>query len=80
MRQKVKSELVHIAEWPWPQAQLRMSYWSMRMASLGRKAAKAQLAGATPLQIVERCIESLKPHYPEHKFEFDRAFFENVSQ
>lgn len=78
MREKVKAELVHIPDWPFPQAQLRMAYWNERMASLGRKAKKANLVGATPHQIVARCIEVLQPFYPDHKFEYDPTFFKKA--
>ena len=78
MRNRVKTELVHIPDWPFPQAQLRMAYWNERMASLGRKAKKANLVGATPLQIVKRCVEALQPLYPDHRFEYDATYFKGA--
>jgi len=37
MREKVMRELEHIPDWPKPQKDLRMVYWSLRMHSLGKK-------------------------------------------
>ena len=52
-----------------------MNYWNARMASLGRK----QQETGTPMEIVERCIETLKPLYPDHVFEFDGSYFRSIS-
>lgn len=76
MRAKVRNELAHIPDWPAPQRELRMVYWSKRMASLGRK---RQVEG-TALDVVRRCIDTLKPHHPDHAFQYDEEFFRSVGE
>lgn len=75
MRSTVRVELAHIPDWPQPQRELRMIYWNLRMASLGRR---RQVEG-TPLDIVERGIGMLKRDYPGHNFEYDRTYFESLA-
>jgi hypothetical protein len=76
MRAKVRAELAHIPDWPAPQRELRMVYWSMRMASLGRK---RQVVG-TALDVVRQSIESLKDRHPDHTFQYDEAYFRSASE
>lgn len=75
MRAKVRAELAHIPDWPEPQRELRMLYWNLRMASLGRK---RQVEG-TALDIVERCIDRLRSDHPDHTFEYDAAYFKSIA-
>lgn len=76
MRAKVRTELAHIPDWPQPQGDLRMVYWSRRMASLGAK----QREAGTPLEIVRRCIAQLEPDHPGHQFEYDESYFQSISE
>lgn len=76
MRAKVRNELAHIPDWPAPQRELRMVYWSMRMASLGRK---RQVVG-TALDVVRQSIDALQPHHPDHMFQYDDAFFRSLGE
>jgi hypothetical protein len=76
MRSKVRAELAHIPDWPQPQRELRMVYWSRRMASLGAKRREE----GTPLEIVRRCIAQLEPDHAGHRFEYDELYFEFISQ
>lgn len=75
MRAKVRSELAHIPDWPEPQRELRMAYWNLRMANLGRK----RRVDGTALEVVRRCIGILQPSHPGHRFEFDERYFRTVS-
>ncbi len=76
MREKVRAELAHIPDWPAPQRELRMVYWSMRMASLGRK---RQVEG-NALDIVQRSIATLKDHHPAHTFQYDEGYFRSAAE
>jgi hypothetical protein len=76
MRAKVRGELAHIPDWPQPQGELRMVYWSKRMASLGAKHREK----GTPLEILRRCIAQLEPDHAGHRFEYDEHYFELISK
>jgi hypothetical protein len=76
MRAKVRGELAHIPDWPQPQRELRMAYWSRRMASLGAKRREE----GTPLEIVKRCIAQLEPDHVGHRFEYDEVYFRSISE
>ena len=71
MREAVLSELEHIPNWPEPQGELRMVYWSRRMHSLGRKVNRQK----TAKEVLDESIASLKEDYPDFKFEYDEQFF-----
>ncbi len=51
-----------------------MVFWSMRMASLGRK---RQVVG-NALEVLRQSIASIQPHYPDHTFQYDEAFFTSL--
>ena len=74
MRSVVRTELAHIPDWPYPQRELRMAYWNMRMANLGRK---RQVEGSA-LDIVRQCIGLLERHHPGHSFEYDEPYFRRI--
>ncbi len=76
MREQVRGELAHIPDWPAPQRELRMVYWSMRMASLGRK---RQVVG-TALEVVRQSIAAVQPHHPGHTFQYDETFFSSLDE
>lgn len=71
MREIVLQELEHIPNWPEPQGELRMVYWSRRMHSLGRKVDKQK----TAREVLEESIASLRIDYPDSIFEYDEEFF-----
>ncbi|MBA7519659.1 hypothetical protein ES705_11739 [subsurface metagenome] len=71
MRAEVLKELQYIPDWPYPQGELRMAYWSWRMNSLGKKATIIKSA----TQILNECITNLKRDYPDFKFKYDENFF-----
>ena len=76
MRETVLKELEHIPNWPGPQAELRMVYWSRRMHSLGRKADRQK----TAKEVLEESIDSLKRDYPNFRFEYDAEFFNKAEE
>jgi DNA polymerase elongation subunit (family B) len=71
MRKKVKDELEHISNWPEPQGELRMIYWSRRMHSLSEKVVPKQ----TAKEVLQECISYLKDKYPDSQFNYDEDFF-----
>jgi len=71
MQEKAKEELKHIPDWPEPQGELRMIYWTRRMRSLGKKAERKQ----TAKEVLEECISDLKDDYPDLQFNYDEDFF-----
>ena len=71
MREIVLRELEHIPNWPEPQGELRMVYWSRRMHSLGRKVTRQK----TAKEVLDESIASLRGDYPDFKFEYDKQFF-----
>ncbi|HUU18147.1 MAG TPA: hypothetical protein VMW72_13435 [Sedimentisphaerales bacterium] len=71
MREMVKEELEHIPDWPEPQNELRMIYWTRRMHSLGKKAKSEQ----TAKEVLEECISDSKTKYPDFQFLYDESFF-----
>jgi len=72
MRALVRAELAHIPDWPKPhQSELRMSYWLLRMHSLGKKARAEKSA----LEVLQECITVLRQQYPDVQFDYDAAFF-----
>jgi hypothetical protein len=75
MRVKVRAELAHIPDYPAPQGDLRMVFWSMRMASLGRK---RQVVG-NAMEVLQQAIATVQPHHPHHKFQYDEAFFSSLN-
>jgi len=71
MREEVLKELQYIPDWPFPQGELRMAYWSRRMNSLGKKATVKKNA----TQVIEECITYLKKDYKDFEFKYDENFF-----
>ena len=71
MRETVLRELEHIPNWPEPQGELRMVYWSRRMHSLGRKVNREK----TAKEVLEESISALRRDYPDFRFEYDEQFF-----
>ena len=71
MREIVLGELEHIPNWPEPQGELRMVYWSLRMHSLGKKVNRQK----TAKEVLHESITSLQGDYPDFKFEYDKEFF-----
>ncbi len=76
MREIVLKELEHIPNWPEPQAELRMVYWSRRMHSLGRKVDRPK----TAKEVLEESIASLRGEYPNVRFEYDGEFFDKAEE
>ena len=75
MRAKVKEELEHIPQWPEPQGELRMIYWSRRMHSLSDKVVQKQTAN----EVLKECINYLRNDYPDFEFRYDTEFFNQQS-
>ena len=71
MREIVLRELEHIPNWPEPQGELRMVYWSRRMHSLGRKVNRQK----TAKEVLGESIASLSGDYPDFNFEYNEQFF-----
>jgi len=71
MRETVLTELQHIPQWPEPQRELRMVYWSLRMHSLGRKVEMKK----TAKEVLEESITSVKRDHPDYNFQYDEQFF-----
>jgi len=71
MRNKVRRELEYIPDWPDPQNELRMLFWSKRMNSLGKKATIKKSAK----EVLEECMLYLKNDYPNFEFKYDENFF-----
>jgi hypothetical protein len=76
MREFVRQELVHIPDSPYPQGELRLAYWRLRMHSLGRKGSRNK----TPKEILEESLAIVRPDYPDFEFEYDTLFFGRVTQ
>jgi hypothetical protein len=73
MRNLVREELTHIPDYPEPQGDLRMIYWSRRMRSLGRKAVREQ----TRAEVLLDCVAFLRTQYPDYGFRYDPAYFQD---
>lgn len=71
MRAIVLRELEYIPNWPKPQGELRMVYWSRRMHSLGKKVNIQK----TAKEVLEESIDYLKRDYPDFEFQYDEQFF-----
>ena len=71
-----RRELAHIPDWPQHQRELRMTFWNLRLNSLGKRAEYPD----DPLTVVEAAIRMSQVDYPTETFEYDRAFFEAESQ
>lgn len=76
MLELTRRELAHIPDWPQHQRALRMTFWNLRLNSLGKKAEYPD----DPLAVVEAAIRMTKADYPRETFEYDRAFFQAESQ
>ena len=79
MREKVLKELKHIPDWPKPQKDLRIAYWSYRMHSLGKKAKVKKSAK----EVLDGCIEHLRKRggvylqkSNDYEFQYDKEFFQ----
>lgn len=80
MREKVLKELEHIPDWPKPQKDLRITYWSYRMHSLGKKAKVKKSAK----EVLDECIKNLRKHggvylqkSSDYEFQYDKGFFQS---
>lgn len=80
MREKVLKELKHIPDWPKPQKDLRITYWSYRMHSLGKKAKVKKSAK----EVLDESIKHLRKHggvylqkSSDYKFQYDKEFFQS---
>jgi len=80
MREKVLKELEHIPDWPKPQIDLRMAYWSYRMHSLGKKAKVKKSAK----EVLDESIRHLRKHggsylqkSSDYEFQYDKEFFQS---
>ncbi len=73
MRQLVLQEMDHIPRWPKDtQSELRMSYWILRMNSLGKKATLANDRSV----VMAKCLAEAKKRHPDAKWLYDKDFFE----
>jgi hypothetical protein len=72
MRQLALQEMEHIPRYPKEtQSLLRMTYWLIRMNSLGKNAETAN----DPSKVMERCLQDLAKSYPSAQFMYDKEFF-----
>ena len=71
MRNQVLGELEHIPKGLFPQGELRMCYWGMRMHSLSDKVSEKK----TPREVLQEGISLLKKNYPNFEFKYDKKFF-----
>ena len=71
MRNQVKQELVYIPRGDFPQNELRMIYWLMRMNSLGKKAT----GNETKEGILKIAIEDVRKTYPDFEPNYVKSFF-----
>jgi hypothetical protein len=55
---------------------LRMTFWNMRLNSLGRTAQEPN----DPLEVVKRAIAACREHSQDATYEYDKNFFEQESK
>ena len=72
MRQLALQEMEHIPRYPKEtQSLLRMTYWFIRMNSLGKNAETPN----DPSKVMQRCLEDLAKRDPSTQFVYDKEFF-----
>ncbi len=71
IREQVKGELKYIPRGSFPQNELRLFYWLLRMHSLGKKAKSNE----TKEEVLKKSIEGVKKEYPDFVPQFDGNFF-----
>ncbi len=73
IREQVKKELEYIPRRGYPQNELRMFYWSLRMNSLGKKSQNND----SKEDILKKSIDAVKKDYPDFVPQFDEKLLKD---